>query len=386
MGMMSTDHHICNTIVRWLTEPEPHNPHWPPEVWESFQFVCRVHGTAPLLHENLSGVNWLEPDVKNWLAGQYQFNALRIAKMHSELQEILVLFAQHQIPLMPLKGSILSANFYDSLARRPMADLDLLIRPADFESATRLLAQLGYERDVTHWKHTEFVKPNNRRVVSKTCEHPDNPRTLEIHRYCRETFGGPTVDLTELMWANASEGELLGQPAILPGPEALWLHLLVHATYHLWQGKGRLIHLVDLALLTPHLRSSQSLLNAIDARYSYPALALLVRYFPAAIDDTLPATQRARVSPKFRQWVDSLDLVNTSYLNPNPPGLYLLKALKFSQGRPREVLQALRFALLPGPEEIALDHPRLAQSKVPWLAYALLPIDWAKRLVSRPKT
>jgi hypothetical protein len=44
------------------------------------------------------------------------------------------------------------------------------------------------------------------------------------------------------------------------------------------------------------------------------------------------------------------------------------------------VALALRWALLPSLEEIALDHPRLAQSKIPWLAYFLLPLDWARRI------
>jgi hypothetical protein len=99
----------------------------------------------------------------------------------------------------------------------------------------------------------------------------------------------------------------------------------------------------------------------------------------------LVAGQRAQVAPAFRQWVDSLDLVNSSYLKPEPEGLYLLKALRFSRGHPREVAQALRFALLPSLEEIALDHPRLARSKAPWLAYFLLPLDWARRLQASSK-
>jgi hypothetical protein len=63
--------------------------------------------------------------------------------------------------------------------------------------------------------------------------------------------------------------------------------------------------------------------------------------------------------------------------------LYVVKAIKFSEGRPAEMLRLLRFALLPGLEEIALDHPRLAQSKAPWLGYFLLPLDWARRVISR---
>jgi len=371
---------ICNTIVSWLNATGSENPKWSLDEWNRFKFVCRVHGVAPLLHTKLKTSPWLNDDMQQWLVEQYHFNQQRIAKMHGELTKILALFAANNIPLMPLKGSILSTKYYDDPVCRPMADLDLLIRPDDFESAAALLNQLGYQPDVAHWKHTEFSRPDNRRVVSVECEHPDNPRKLEIHRRCRETFGGPTIDLTQLMWDNAVRGKLLGQPASLPTPEALWLHLLVHATYHLWQGKGRLIHLVDLALLTSQLDKPGTMLNSIGPRFTYPALAMLNEYFPDVIADSLLSSQRQQLSPSFQQWADGLDLVNSSHLNPDPVGLYLPKALKFTEGRPREIAQALRFAMLPGLDEIALDHPRLANSKIPWLAYFLLPVDWVKRL------
>lgn len=374
---------ICDTMAQWLNEPEPQNPDWSPTAWETFQFASRVHGVAPLLSAKLKAVPWLDEPIKSWLADQYHFNTQRLAKMHAELKEILALFNQNQLPLLPLKGSLLSAAYYENAGLRPMADLDLLIQPEDFASSAKLLAQLGYWQEVVHWKHIEFSQPDNRQVVSTRCEHPDNPRKLEVHLYCRETFGGPTVELTELMWRNTTLGSLLGEPALLIKPEALWLHLLVHTTYHMWQGKGRLIHLVDLALLTPQLGDPLPLLNSVEARFTYPSLVLLNKYFPTVYDDSLLASQQARVSPSFRQWAASLDLVNSSHLNPKPPGLYLGKALKFTEGRPREVAQALRFALLPSLEEIALDHPQLAQSKAPWLAYFLLPMDWARRVVSR---
>jgi hypothetical protein len=198
------------------------------------------------------------------------------------------------------------------------------------------------------------------------------------------------------MWANSRHVQFLGEPAYLPSPEALWLHLLVHHTYHTWQGKGRLIQLIDLAQITQNRVSQRNpvfkttealtLLNSLDARFTYPSLTLLKKYFPTALDDVLLASQAARVSTSFRSWVASLDLVNTSYLNPKPGGLYLFKALKFSEGRPYEAAQALRFALLPGLDEIALDHPKLAQSKLLWLAYFLLPLDWARRLSASRKT
>jgi hypothetical protein len=185
------------------------------------------------------------------------------------------------------------------------------------------------------------------------------------------------------MWQHAQPGTLLGERAVQVEWEMLWLHLLIHTTYHMWQGRGRLIHLIDLARLTPRIATPLPWLDLVDARFTYPCLAMLKRYFPATLNQRLLTYQQTRLSPAFRQWTASLDLVNTSYLNPQPTGLYFFKALKFSEGRPKEVGQALRFALLPSLEEIALDHPRLATSHVAWLGYFLLPLDWIKRLIRR---
>lgn len=370
-------------MAEWLNQPEPQNPDWSAKTWQTFQFASRVHGVGPLLYYKLAEAPWLPEAPKNRLAEQYQLNSQRLAKMHAELKAVLGLFRGPQLPVMPLKGSILSTAYYAEAALRPMADLDLLIRPEDFSPAAQLLGQLGYQQEVVHWKHTEFSRPDNRQIVSTAGEHPDNPRRLEIHLHCRESFGGPLVELTELMWRNAMPESLLGEPVLLPQPDVLWLHLLVHATYHLWQGKGRLLHLVDLTLLLPHLSDPLALLNSVEARFTYPSLVLLKKYFPTTLDNFLLTSQQERVSPSFRRWAESRDLVNTSHLNPKPAGLYLLKALQFTEGRPREVAQALRFALLPSLEEIALDHPRLAQSKAPWLAYFLLPLDWAKRVTGQ---
>ena len=69
------------------------------------------------------------------------------------------------------------------------------------------------------------------------------------------------MDLTELMWASSTNGELLGECITIPALDALWLHLVVHNSYHIWQGKSRLIQLVDLAQITPKLDNSACLIK-----------------------------------------------------------------------------------------------------------------------------
>jgi hypothetical protein len=136
-----------------------------------------------------------------------------------------------------------------------MADLDLLVRPADRDPARATLASLGYERRLERTRrptHDTFELPGNEDVVSADGEHPDNPRRIELHTEVRRHLWGwiEEDDLTAHLWAGATEATVLGEPAILPAPAALAAHVAIHATSDLLLSRGRLIQWLDLAEVT----------------------------------------------------------------------------------------------------------------------------------------
>ena len=376
----------------------------------AFPLICMVHGIGPLLYQVSSeqlavsseqlAVSSLSvsqsPNLSTtWLADQYTLNQQRISRFHEELHDILALFARHGVDVMPLKGAILSTSYYEDPALRPMSDLDLLVRPDHLTQAAVLLGQLGYEPESRNWKHIELSKPNNRQVVNYEGEHPDNPRRLDLHAYCHEMFAGPRVDLTEGMWANATAGTLLGQPAWLPHPDWLWLHLLLHTSGNIWGNRLRLINLVDLVqvgmgrntgsvsseqlavsseqlavsseqLAVHHspftFHNSQFALHSpvsthpsqilphtahVEARFIYLGARLLQKVFPEAV----PAAwldELARQTPRrLRAWAEELDLFTASYLGRQVARPYSWKLTRFYQARPRDLAHILRFLLLP---------------------------------------
>jgi hypothetical protein len=382
---------ICYTMAGWLTQP-PQNPHWSPETWHTARLICRVHGIAPWLYQVLAGADWLAPETETWFSEQYRLNSARTRQLQTDAGHILAAFATAGLPVIPLKGIALVEACYADGGVRPMADIDLLLPPEKLAPATEIMARLGYEPEVKHWKHTVFIRPENMRVVSTAGEHPDNPRRVELHPACTENFNGPAVDITALLWRDAMPSSVAGQPVFLPRPDIFWLHLLVHTTYHLWQGRSRLLHLLDLwQAARQHAPATRAMLaetlSNVDARFTYPAVAMLRQIIPQALlpieENDFYLIQQKRVSPRFQAWVDTLNPVTSSYLNPDPPGTYLGRAIQFSDGRPAEIARALRWALLPALDELAMDHPRLARSRLPWLAYLLLPLDWGKRLARR---
>jgi hypothetical protein len=205
---------------------------------------------------------------------------------------------------MPLKGALLTAMSGADPHRRPMGDLDLLVRAQDRAAAGRLLTGLSYRREHENNPrptHDVYVDPGGGKVVS-TDEHPDNPRRVEIHvELLRHLWGWNDDDrLTEQMWSGATEGALLGQPAMLPTPAHLLSHLAIHASTDLLSGQGRLIQWLDLATVAADA-------GAFDGqphpRLAYPALALAKRALPGTLAGLDLAGIERREPPRLVRWV-----------------------------------------------------------------------------------
>ncbi len=67
---------------------------------------------------------------------------------------VTVAFAGAGIPVILLKGPAIARWLYDDGTHRPYFDIDLLVRPADWERATAILAEMGF-RDRDRWRGGE---------------------------------------------------------------------------------------------------------------------------------------------------------------------------------------------------------------------------------------
>lgn len=319
-GLRATFAPLCDELARWIVPGRlpAAPPDWPEEAWDSFRQAAQVHGVAPLLWLKARSLPaWAASPIGSWLADQYTWNARRVERLHGELAEILHLFAAEGVPVVPVKGSMLGALYYEDAAARPMADLDVMVRENHLPAVEALLARLGYAKLFAGWKHSRFARPAAAgAVIDRTREHPDNPRQLEVHPRCREHIADEVVDLTDRLWESVYQGALLGAPAWLPTPDTAWLHLLIHATHHVLLNNFRLIQLADLALLMPAVSDPESLLAELDARATYPALVLLDRYFQRGMEAL--GALKARLSPGYAAWAEGLDLFAVCHLNPAP--------------------------------------------------------------------
>ena len=74
----------------------------------------------------------------------YRINAVTNIKYEQQVAFIHREFTMAGIPLIVLKGFILSAYLYDDMSLRPSVDLDLLVHKDDFNNAYQLLQERGF--------------------------------------------------------------------------------------------------------------------------------------------------------------------------------------------------------------------------------------------------
>jgi Uncharacterised nucleotidyltransferase len=173
----------ADTLIGWLRPDGPgdiaaQTAGWGAAEWARARYASLVHGIAPLLAERLdASAGWLalDPDLRDYLSEQHAANARRAALMLADLAALLRRCNAAGVALMPLKGAVLAAHYYPDPALRPMADIDVLVRPAQLPVSAAALGAMGLRLSEVTPRHSTYQHPGAR-VVRYDGEHPDNPR------------------------------------------------------------------------------------------------------------------------------------------------------------------------------------------------------------------
>lgn len=210
--------------------------------WDRLWSLGHLHEVVPLLAASLPAAapDGVPADWAERARRRRHVTLHRNARLADAMLEILDGLGRAGIEAMPVKGLVLADRFYGSLAARPCADLDVLVRPADLPAARAALSDLGYRqrrtigfKALTH----EFHDPAWGRG-----DEPDHVR-LELHwalwADSRHRLG------TDGLWARAVPSTLIGRPIRTLSLEDMLLHLAIHRT----RSALRLRWVVDVAEL-----------------------------------------------------------------------------------------------------------------------------------------
>ncbi|MBD2594932.1 nucleotidyltransferase family protein [Nostoc spongiaeforme FACHB-130] len=115
--------------------------------WEYILEIAAYHKVLPLLFINLSKFNSqaIPHKIFSTLQKYYYLNTQHSLLMASKLVNILNIFTEHNIPVIPFKGPILATIAYGDISRRSFGDLDLLVHREDFINTKQVLINQGFE-------------------------------------------------------------------------------------------------------------------------------------------------------------------------------------------------------------------------------------------------
>jgi hypothetical protein len=177
---------------------------------------------------------------------QLEALTLRHRLLHRErtiaLAEILRAFERASIDTIVLKGIALAWSIYASPVLRPMGDIDLMVPASAAQAAQQTIRRLGFDPE----------QPAQRRFGRNAHHLPIASRSqsgvtisVEIHRdaLSRDT-------LSSISMSNLTDSprpfDLGGIPALALGHLDTMRHLTHHLLEPSWQGRLRLIGVVDL--------------------------------------------------------------------------------------------------------------------------------------------
>ena len=201
-------------LGQWLVTGELHPA--PDEALASLLVeVAREQGLAGLLHQGIGEqpVRWPDATRSALRRAEQEDFAFGVRQLDtaSRVQDLL---GARGVCCLPLKGAALAERLYDSVAHRPMADVDLLVLD-EWPRAVTLLEEAGFAEQGQADHARAFLDPASGTVV-------------ELHRgvtSCARLF---PLDL-DATWRRSRRG--VGLMKQVPSSEDLLVHLSLHAAF-----------------------------------------------------------------------------------------------------------------------------------------------------------
>lgn len=274
--------HLTESLASELVLSLDVPPAWSELEWQLAPAAAAMHGISPLL---ASVLRWRGPAQWSYfLAEQRRHTLLRQARIAELLARIDERARSAGITVLPLKGAALHAAGIYKAGERPMADVDLLVQPADRDIAVAVLLALSYRDAGTTWKHHGF-EPSGAERRASLGEHADNPIKIDLHVRIAERLPMPAIDLTDLVYRGGGEPGLSNYPSTA----SLMAHVLAHTAGSMTHRGVRLIQLCDISRLAARMTAADweelAGFHGREGRLWWAAAPLILteRYFPKTI-------------------------------------------------------------------------------------------------------
>lgn len=260
--------------------------------WEVFTKMAIDRAAAPLLVDKLPELSHASLFPENVVRSLKQASLRTLTRnmlLTEHFRQVVLAFDEAGIPVVALKGVMLSEWLYGNINLRQFSDLDLLVPTEKGLAAVDILKRMGYVSNSLSL--SEFVVENTGLVHYKPMI--KNGVSVEIHIRLHSKNEHYEIDLPGL-WQRAVPIRLHGVTALCLSPEDLLLHLCVHLDKHFRSGEFQFTCLYDIVNMLNHkgadlnwaLFEQQCIkANAVSETFKY--LVLAKKYVHGDLPDTL---------------------------------------------------------------------------------------------------
>lgn len=278
----------------------------------------------------------------------------RNAVLTDRWAEIMRLLAEARVAVITHKGMALIHTVYPDTGLRPMADIDLLIRPSDLSTAKRVLRSAGYR---TPEERLE-AEASFRAYLQLVREGTVIDLHWELAHYTR--FQGILRVDPEGIWARAYVFGAADVRGLTLSPEDTLLHLALHLT--VGSEFGRLIWFSDIEAVLRHyagvLEWDRTLAEARRwgvRRILHYVLRIATGAFGAPVPETvLKDLGDGRLVVALTS--TCVDTQRPPSLSGTPPATRALLATALLMDRWRDVWRVLWRSLFPSPVWVGFHY------------------------------
>jgi hypothetical protein len=276
--------------------------------WEEALDFARAQRLLPLVHVHLAKQEYHVPqDAALAFRDSYYQHMIGNTRRYRAMLNVIQSLQSFGIELIVLKGAFISEVIYRNPAVRRSADLDILVRSTDLESATRGLVQLGYE-PVSPIDFDGKFQDQHHRPHHLPGFHKQGSPLVEVHFNLAPSSGPFVIDI-DRMWQRAQKVDLGHVSTLALDPIDLLLHVCIHTSYHHAFSFG-LAQLYDIVAIIRYYGASLDwrafIARAEDwraAKSAYIALLLARGLLDAEVpDDVLVDLSPEDLEDDLRDW------------------------------------------------------------------------------------
>lgn len=245
--------------------------------WQRLIAIARNHRILPLMHARLraEGRHWPVPtDLHSAAADSFRKHSLKVILARRRMVQAMAVLAEAEIEAVALKGSYLAFHAYAEAGLRPLRDIDLLVAPADAQTAWHALRAAGWQPLFDAIGTLEEYQRVKHQLPGLMC--PDGRVMLEIHHRALHGSGSdPDLADDPEFAPSLQRTEINGTRVSYMGAELLLAHLIIHSAHDHQFDNGPGIFADIAALLATH-RIDWPRFWAVAERFDAVRSAILV--------------------------------------------------------------------------------------------------------------